>query len=96
MAERKKEYDLHTEIKRVKDEIRKKVENDLLQEYEAAQTEGRYPWKGMWLKPKEIESLQKLMKRRDRIVFSEVILLFFVLAFIAYLIYKVLLFFLPK
>jgi hypothetical protein len=76
----KTEDDLTIRIRDLRKEIKKKVENELLQQYNKAQTEGKYPWEGMWLKPHDIEKIQKIMKKKDRIVFAEIIALFLLMA----------------
>lgn len=72
----KKVDPLDQRIRDLRKKIREKVEDHLLRQYDKAQKMGKYPWEGMWLTPQDIEKIQKTMKKRDRIVFAEIIALF--------------------
>ncbi len=96
MASKKKENALARRIKYLRKEIRKQVEEELLQKYSAFQKQGKYPWQGLWLRPQEIEALQKKLKRRDKIAFGEIIILFLVSAAFCYGFYRLLFFLLPQ
>lgn len=93
----KKEDTLTSKIKDMRREIRKRVEDEFLIKQKEAIEQGRYPWEGMWLKPQEIEKLQKQLKLRDRIAFVEIIILYLLLAGFSYGLYLLLkIFFLPN
>lgn len=87
MAPSKKEDDLTLKIRSVREGIREKVREDLLRQCKEFQNQGKYPWEGMWLIPQEIVKLQKKLKRRDRVVFVEVIILFFIFGFFTFVVY---------
>jgi hypothetical protein len=73
----RKEDKIYDEINLLRMEIRKKTEEELQKKSDEAQKEGRYPWEGMWLTPDEIRKMQRMMKKRDRMGFIEVICLLF-------------------
>lgn len=79
---KKTEDALILKIRNLREEIRKKVVRGLLEQWNNAQNEGKYPWEGMWLRAQDIEKIQEIMKKRDRIVFTEIIALFLLMALI--------------
>jgi hypothetical protein len=93
---KKKEDSLVFRIKDLRREIRKKMEEELLPVYKEFQQQGKYPWQGLWLKPQGIEKLQKKLKRRDKVVFVEVVFLFLLGAFISFVFYRIMINFLPN
>lgn len=58
--------------------------------------EGKYLFEGQWLTVEEIRTLQKGRKRRHQAILVELLLLFLVIAVIAYGFYRALLFLLPS
>ena len=92
---KKTEDALILKIRNLREEIRKKVVRELLEQWNKAQAEGKYPWEGMWLKPHDIEKIQKIMKKKDRIVFAEIIALFLLMALFSYGVYIFLIAMLP-
>ncbi|MDR4509881.1 MAG: hypothetical protein MRJ65_16880 [Candidatus Brocadiaceae bacterium] len=95
MKSGKKEDDAITkEIKEQRIKIRKKIEKELLEKYKEYLSQGKFPWEGLWLKPEDIAKLQNKLKKRDKIVFIEVLILFFFLVLLSYGLYKLMLKFL--
>ena len=62
-------------------DIREKVKVEILSEYDEARREGKYPWEGMWLKPEVISLVQDKLKKKNRVVLTELSVIFFILAF---------------
>ena len=58
--------------------------------------EGKFLFEGRWLTIEEIQALRKARKRRHRIIFIEVLLLFMMIATITYGLYGALRFLLPS
>ncbi len=96
MAAKKTEDDLTIRIRNLRKEIREKVENELLKQCNEAQKEGKYPWEGMWLSPQDIEKIQEKMKKRDRIVFVEIIAFFLLMILFSRGLYMFLTLLLPR
>ncbi len=84
-------------VKAVREEVRRKVREQLSKEYEEGQKEGKYPWGGLWLKPEQIERLLQLLRARDKVVFGEILFLLFVLLVCSWFFFRLLMvFFLPR
>jgi hypothetical protein len=77
---KKTEDGLTLRIRDLRKEIRERIENELLEQCNEARSEGKYPWEGMWLRPQDIRKIQGIMKKRDRIVFAEIIAFFLLMA----------------
>lgn len=84
---KKKDDTLTPKIRVLRKEIREKVKDELLKEYEKFKSQGRYPWEGMWLSPQAIGKLQERLKKRGKAVFIEVIILFFFFGLCSYGLY---------
>lgn len=88
MAKMKKDDALTRKIRELKEKTREKVKEELLKEFEEQKRQGLYPWEGIWLSPQDIRKVQEEMKRRDKIVFIEIIFLFFIFGFFSYVLYR--------
>ncbi len=88
MAKVKKDDILTLKIRELKEKTRKKVKEGLLKKFEESKRHGIYPWEGMWLSPQDIRKVQEKMKKRDKIVFVEVITLFIVFGLFSYILYR--------
>ncbi|TVM04348.1 MAG: hypothetical protein CV087_00175 [Candidatus Brocadia sp. WS118] len=84
----KKDDALTLKIRELRERAREKVQKELIKEFEAHKTQGIYPWEGIWLSPQDIRKVQEKMKTRDKVVFLEIILLFFVFGFFSYVLYR--------
>lgn len=89
MATRRKEDALILKVRELRKEIRKKVEDELLKQCEEFKTQNKYPWEGIWLSPHEIEKVQKVMKKRDRIALGEIMVLFFLSVLLSYAFFRI-------
>lgn len=69
-------------------EVKEKTREALSREFEEQKRAGLYPWEGIWFSPQDIKKLQKKMQTRDKVVFLEIILLFFVFSFFSYVLYR--------
>lgn len=69
-------------------EVKEKTREAFFREFEEQKRAGLYPWEGIWFSPQDIKKLQEKMKTRDKVVFLEIILLFFVFSFFSYLLYR--------
>jgi uncharacterized protein YgiM (DUF1202 family) len=72
----KKEQSIYTSVRQLTERIRKEVKDEVSLEYEEAQRQGKYPWEGMWLTSADIRKVQAKLRKRDRTVFIEIIVLF--------------------
>lgn len=88
MANVKKNDDLTLKIRELKEKIGEKVKEALSREFEEQKRAGLYPWEGNWLSPQDIRKVQEKMKTRDKVVFLEIMLLFFVFGFFSYVLYR--------
>ena len=79
-----KEDALVLQIRSMRDRISRRVEDELVKEQEEAEKEGKYPWEGLWLTRQDIGKLEECVKRRNRVVLLEIILLFLVLGLFTY------------
>lgn len=87
---------LDQRIRDFRKKIREKVEDRLLKQYDKAQKMGKYLWEGMWLTPQDIKKIQETMKKRDRIVFVEIIALFLLMILFSSVSYVFLILLLPR
>jgi hypothetical protein len=55
--------------------IRSQVEKETLSAYNEAISEGKFPWEGMWLTPQLISLVQQKLKKKDKTVFFELMVL---------------------
>lgn len=84
-------------MKNARAEIKKKVEKQILKEYQEAQANGKYPWEGFWLSPHDIDKLQEKLRERDKIVFIEIIAFFSLWVLFSYGLYRLMkMFLLPR
>jgi len=74
-------------IRELKKDIKGKVSKEIHKRYTDALQDGKYPWEGAWLTIHEIRSAQKRLKQRDRIVFTELMVLFIVLVLFSIMFY---------
>ncbi|GAN33051.1 MAG: hypothetical protein DPW20_01715 [Candidatus Brocadia sp.] len=88
MANVKKNDVLTLKIRELKEKTREKVKERLLKEFEEEKRRGLYPWEGIWLSPQDIRKVQETMKKRDKVIFIEIILLFFIFGFFSYVLYR--------
>lgn len=88
MVPEKKEDVLIQKIRKLAKEVREKVKDELLKEYEKFKSQGKYPWEGMWLSPQDIGKLQERLKKKDRVVFAEVVALLFMFGVFSYIFYR--------
>ena len=82
------------QIRELRKRISRRVEDELVKEHREAQKEGKYPWEGLWLTRQDIVKLEESLKRRNRIVFLEIVLLFLLGGFFTYGFYWIFLIFL--
>jgi uncharacterized protein YgiM (DUF1202 family) len=80
---RKKEQSIYHSVRKLTENIRKDAQDEISREYETAQRQGKYPWEGMWLTSGDIRKVQAILRKRDRTVFMEVMILFVFLTFLA-------------
>jgi uncharacterized protein YgiM (DUF1202 family) len=73
---RKKEQSIYQSVRELTENIRKEVRDEISREYETARRQGKYPWEGMWLTSGDIRKVQAKLRKRDRTVFIEIIVLF--------------------
>lgn len=88
MPKVKKDDALTLKIRELKEKTRERVQKGLLKEFEEYKRQGIYPWEGLWLSPRDIRKVQETMKKRDKIVFIEVITLFIVFGLLSYVLYR--------
>lgn len=88
MSTRKIDDALTLKIRELRKKAREKVKEEFLKEFETYKREGRYPWEGIWLRPQDIRKVQQKMKKRDKIVFLEVLFIFFIICFISFALYR--------
>lgn len=88
MFTEKKDDALNLKIKKLAKDVRERVKNELLKEYEKFKSQGRYPYEGLWLSSQDIEKLQERLKKRDRIVFVEVLTVLFIFSLFSYVFYR--------
>lgn len=83
----KKRNTVSLRIRELKKDIKGKVSKEIHKRYTDALQDGKYPWEGTWLTIHEIRSAQKRLKKRDRIVFTELMVLFIVLVLFSIMFY---------
>ncbi|MEP9411381.1 MAG: hypothetical protein HRF42_08260 [Candidatus Brocadia sp.] len=88
MVKMKKDDVLTLKIRELKEKTRKEVQEGLFRESEEYRKQGIYPWEGIWLRPQDIRKVQERIKKRDKIVFGEIVLLFFVCIILSYVLYR--------
>ena len=72
----KKNDALALKVLDLKNRIRVKLIKEMSEDLPKYEREQKFPWEGRWLRKEQIIECQKRMKRRDRIVFIEIIILF--------------------
>jgi hypothetical protein len=87
--------DAAAEIERYRKQVREKVYARLTSEKEKMVGEGKCPFEGRWLTIEEIRTLRRWLRRRDLEILFELFLLFVCMGFIAYVVYWLLMRFLP-
>lgn len=88
MAKAKKDDALTLKIRELREKAKEKVQGGLIKEFEKYKTQGIYPWEGIWLSSQDIKQIQEKMKKRDKIVFIEVIILFSICGLFSYVLYR--------
>lgn len=72
-------------MRQYRGEMRAKYHAEISQELDAKKGEGLYPFEGKWRTLEEITELQKLMRKKDRTIFVDLIVLFIILIFSSFL-----------
>ena len=80
-----KKIDKATEVYR--QQIREKYYPRYLQEVERKKKEGKFPFEGKWGTVGEILKLQRELKKKDKVVFIELLSLYFSLGIIIFALY---------
>ncbi|MCF6158406.1 MAG: hypothetical protein E3K32_07505 [wastewater metagenome] len=75
-------------IRELREKIRGKVREEHLKECEEYRNLGKYYWEGLWVTPQNIKKIQKVMKKRDRIIFLEILILFIISGLLSYILYR--------
>jgi hypothetical protein len=88
MAKTKKDDALTLKIRELREKAKRTVQGGLIKEFEKYKIQGIYPWEGIWLSSQDIRKVQERLKKRDKIVFIEVIILFSVLGLFSYVLYR--------
>lgn len=88
MTKTKKDDALTLKIRELREKAKEKVQGGIIKEFEKHKAQGIYPWEGIWLSSQDIRKVQEMMKKRDKIVFIEVIILFSVLGLFSYILYR--------
>lgn len=91
----KKDDPLSLKIRVLQKSIKEKVMEDLSEKCRNAKKEGKYPWEGMWLTPESIRMVQEGMRKKDRVVFAEIMFLFLLLVILAFFLFGAIDYFLP-
>lgn len=76
-------------VKELRRKAGERVKEQILEEYEEFKHQGKYPWEGLWVSPEEVKDLQRKIKKRDKIVFAEVIFLFIVILSLSFMLFKI-------
>jgi len=92
----KKKNNLVARISKIRKRIRTKVQKKVLSEYEVKKKSGKYPWEGVWLTPQDISKVQAKMKKRDRVVFAELLFLILISLLSSYILFGFIFGMLPK
>lgn len=66
-------------IKQYREEARAICHDEISKEIEIKRGEGLYPFEGKWRTLEEITNLQKLMRKKDRTIFIDLIILFIII-----------------
>jgi hypothetical protein len=88
MTNVKKDDAITLKIRELRKKAREKVTKGLSMKFEECKKQGIYPWEGIWLSPQDIRKVQEKMKKRDKIIFAEILTLFFVLILFSYGLYR--------
>jgi hypothetical protein len=96
MKRKIKDEDIFLKIDDLRKKISVKIKDEASKEYREAQKSGKFPWEGMWLIPEDIQKIQKELKRKDKIIFTEIILIMFFLTFLGYILFLFLSTMLPE
>jgi len=76
-----KEDSLLNSVRNLRQDIREKVKAEILSEYDEARKEGKYPWEGMWLKPELISLVQEKLRKKNKVVLTELSVFFLIIVF---------------
>lgn len=78
-------------------QIRGKYYQKYSEEFERKKKEGNFPFEGKWVAVNEISKLQKRLKKKDRIIFYEILFLYLLTGIITWGLYQLFVWlFLPK
>lgn len=88
-AEMGEEDAVTLKVKELRRQAGERVKEQILKEYEEFKKQGKYPWEGLWVSPKEAKNLQREVKKRDRIVLAEVIFLFIVILSFSFMLFRI-------
>ncbi len=84
-------------IREMRKKIRDAVARDLQQQYEDNKRKGLYPYAGKYRRIEHIKKAQKLLKKRDKPIFREILFLFVLMSLFGLILYWLLFFiFLPR
>jgi hypothetical protein len=87
MAQKEKNTEnaiLNRMISEKRNQIRGKVQKDIYQDLNKYKRKNRFLWEGVWLKRGQIIKCQKQMKKRDRVVFIEILMIFFIIGIFSF------------
>lgn len=85
--------------KRILTDFRKRISiktsEDLTKKYNELEKKGIYPWESFWLTPQKVKQIQDILKKRDKVVFAELIVLFLFLTLFCLVFFLFVMKFLP-
>jgi hypothetical protein len=67
------------QLEQYRREFGSKFHDDISQKLETMRSQGKFPFEGKWRSQEEISDLQKLMLKKDRTIFRDLIILFFII-----------------
>jgi hypothetical protein len=74
------------QFEQYRQQVKEKCLAEISQEVENMRNKGLYPFEGKWRAMEEIVDLQKLMKKKDRIILKDLFILLLILIFLNLLI----------
>jgi len=78
----------------VREEISKELWPSINKKRKKMKAIGKYPYDGKWLSVEEIQGFCKKIKRSDKVIFFEIILIFLLIGMVSYVFYMFIIFFL--
>lgn len=88
MTNAEKDDALTLKIRELRNKARERVKEGLFREFEEYKRQGIYPWEGMWLSTQDIRKVQENMKKKNKIIFIEILILFSIFGLISYVLYQ--------